>query len=103
MQNHTRTPCGVLPGSEEVNSRYQGHVTSSTGIIPHVKDLVQAHISPFSVYRLMLDNPPLVLFQYASITLPFQTVFNGGWSSMSLYTEKGLLNPIWKGKVMLVY
>ena len=33
----------------------------------------------------------LVLSQYTSITLPFQIVFNGGWSSMSLYIEKGLL------------
>ena len=42
------------------------------------------------------SNPSLALFtlvlsQYASITLPFQIVFNGGWSSMSLYIEKGLL------------
>ncbi len=34
---------------------------------------------------------PVVLSQYASITLPFQIVFNGGWSSMSLYIEKGLV------------
>ena len=32
----------------------------------------------------------LGLSQYTSISLPFQTVFNGGWSSMSLYNEKGL-------------
>ncbi len=38
-----------------------------------------------------LGPPTLVLSQYTSITLPFQTVFNGGWSSMSLYNEKGLL------------
>ncbi len=35
----------------------------------------------------------LVLSQYTSITLPFPIVFNGGWSSMSLYIEKGLLYP----------
>ena len=33
----------------------------------------------------------LVLSQYTSITLSFPIVFNGGWSSMSLYIEKGLL------------
>ncbi len=33
----------------------------------------------------------LVLSQYTSITLPFPILFNGGWSSMSLYIEKGLL------------
>ena len=35
----------------------------------------------------------LVLSQYTSITLPFPIVFNGGWSSMSQYIEKGLLSP----------
>ena len=35
----------------------------------------------------------IVLFQYASVTLAFQIVFNGGWSSMSLYIEKGLIFP----------
>ncbi len=33
----------------------------------------------------------IVLSQYTSITLPFQIVFSGGWSSMSLYIEKGLM------------
>ena len=33
----------------------------------------------------------IVLSQYTSITLSFQIGFNGGWSSMSLYTEKGLM------------
>ncbi len=33
----------------------------------------------------------IVLSQYTSITLPFPIVFNDGWSSMSLYIEKGLL------------
>ena len=33
----------------------------------------------------------IVLYQYTSITLPFPIVFNGGWSSMSLYNEKGLM------------
>ncbi len=42
---------------------------------------------------LTMGNPlnPIVLSQYTSISLPFQTVFNGGWSSMSLYNEKGLM------------
>ncbi len=39
----------------------------------------------------MLCAYSIVLSQYTSITLPFQTVFNGGWSSMSLYNEKGLI------------
>ena len=39
------------------------------------------HLSPFSI----------VLSQYTSITLPFPIVFNGGWSSMSQYIEKGLI------------
>ena len=33
----------------------------------------------------------IVLSQYASITLPFQIVFNGRWPRMSLYIEKGLM------------
>ncbi len=48
----------------------------------------------------------LVLSQYTSITLPFPIVFNGGWSSMSLYIEKGLLeswplllSQAWRRKV----
>ncbi len=35
---------------------------------------------------------PIVFSQYTSITLSFQIVFNGGWPSMSLYIEKGLMS-----------
>ena len=47
-------------------------------------------------------NAPLVLSQYATITLPFQTVFNDGWSSMSLYIEKGLLCSTWSWTTLLL-
>ena len=36
----------------------------------------------------------IVLSQYTTITSPFQTVFNGGWSSMCQYIEKGLMGVI---------
>ncbi len=48
-------------------------------------------IAPKTVSSLELAQSILVLSQYTSITLPFPIVFYGGWSSMSQYTEKGLL------------
>ncbi len=56
-----------------------------------IKDYVsvfQAEGGPATMY----ENP-IVLAQYASITLPFQIVFDGGWSSMGLYIEKRLMIP----------
>ncbi len=45
----------------------------------------------FDLEAVIWTDHVLVLSQYTSITLPFQIGLNGGWSSMSLHTEKGLL------------
>ncbi len=66
------------------------------------------HVSLFAWQPSRMVFPhTLVLSQYTSISLPFQTVFNGGWSSMSLYNEKGLFTihdqaTSWSSVIMLV-
>ncbi len=48
----------------------------------------------FGWFSSIGPNFKIVLSQYTSITLPIPIVLNGGWSSMSLYIEKGLMITI---------
>ncbi len=45
-------------------------------------------------WRIEICSITIVLSQYTGISLPFQTVFNGGWSSLSLYNESGLMSTM---------
>ncbi len=58
----------------------------------HSSNCLQTDLNEDSASVEFYYSSSLVLSQYASITLPFKIVFNGGWSSMSLYIEKGLLS-----------